>query len=152
MRLGSIHCRSSAMFWKPLNTSKLTWSMSDSEQVNVFWTPTKKRPTGAKFEWKEKKTSREKLFWILRRKGRKHNTMNTPNVGKQCWDVWLHITKVKYWDRTVRWIITQQIMASKFGKMSWVFDIPMPQMLVNYVAAFSRGSSIATKQILVIGQ
>ena len=43
-------------------------------------------------------------------------------------------------------------MASKFGKMSWVSDIAMPQMLVQYVAAFSRGSSIATKQILVIGQ
>lgn len=43
-------------------------------------------------------------------------------------------------------------MAGKFGKMSWVSDIPMPQMLVKYVAAFSRGSSIATTQILVIGQ
>lgn len=37
-------------------------------------------------------------------------------------------------------------MASKFGKMSWVSDIAMPQMVVKYVAAFSRGSSIATKQ------
>ena len=33
---------------------------------------------------------------FLRRKGRKHKTMNTLNVGKQCWDVWLHLTKVKY--------------------------------------------------------
>ena len=31
---------------------------------------------------------------FLRRKGRKHNTMNTLNVGKQYWDVWLHLTKV----------------------------------------------------------
>ena len=43
-------------------------------------------------------------------------------------------------------------MASKFGKMSWDSDIAMPQMLVKYVTAFRRGSSIATKQILVIGQ
>ena len=43
-------------------------------------------------------------------------------------------------------------MASKFGKMSWVSDIAIPQTLVKYVAAFRRGSSIATKQILVIGQ
>ena len=42
-------------------------------------------------------------------------------------------------------------MASKFGKMSWDSDIAMPQMLVKYVAAFSLGSSIATEQILVIG-
>lgn len=43
-------------------------------------------------------------------------------------------------------------MASKFGKMSWVSDIAMPEMLVKYVAAFCRGLSIVTKQILVIGQ
>ena len=105
MRLGSIHCRSSAMFWKPLNTSKLTWSMSHSEQVNVFRTPTKKRQTGAKFEWKEKKASREKLFsWEKREESIKPNKKwkkpNTPNVGKQCWDVWLHLTKVKYYIET----------------------------------------------------
>lgn len=37
---------------------------------------------------------KEKIIF-LGRKGRKHKTMNTPNVGKQCWDVWLHLTKVK---------------------------------------------------------